>query len=235
MKIKQKLLGIAGFVMVLFLGLVMYPSTQVRADYIGAFQLKNGFAEEAMCSPGDQDGYYRMSLKSIRLAICKDVNVTSSNPSAAAVEYDRAEEVSTFRLIPRKKGVTRIKVTAIRNGKKVSCQGIIRVVEFKSPFQSLKVNGEDCSDEVTASSSTVNIKASKFRLNYKLRSGWKVSRLSGKIENTNQDGGGNKFTFRMIQKGKLVSLKDGYVLRVYLNVKNKKTGQTMTTMFVVNL
>ena len=39
----------------------------------------------------------------------------------------------------------------------------------------------------------------------------------------------------MIQKGKLVSLKDGYVLRVYLNVKNKKTGQTMTTMFVVNL
>ena len=146
MKIKQKLLGIAGFVMVLFLGLVMYPSTQVRADYIGAFQLKNGFAEEAMCSPGDQDGYYRMSLKSIRLAICKDVNVTSSNPSVAAVEYDRTEEVSTFRLIPRKKGVTRIKVTAIRNGKKVSCQGIITLVEFKKTIQTYKQNGEDCSE-----------------------------------------------------------------------------------------
>ena len=195
---------IYGTVMVLFLGLIAYPST-AKADI--TYGVKNGFKKTVSCSAVDRENGYFLSASNIP-AKAKKVKISLSKKSVGKVKSYGGGD---FVFYPKKAGKTKITITAVVKGKKVKCKGTINVVKFKQPFKSLKVDGKDYSNNIKGSEgSAVEVKSnkSKAKVELNLKSGWKVSKVyKGEKKMKNR---------------KSFTLKKGDGIGVY--VKNKKNN-----------
>lgn len=168
---KQKWMCI---VFLLFLGFsVVFPNITVKAkSEEGYIDIEKNFKQTITCSSADKKEGYFLGIDNVLPKNATEIKVTSSNKSVAGIR--KGKWGANFYLKPKKTGTTRVVVSAVVGTEKVNYTGTVKVVNFKNPFKTLKINGKNYSKQVKGSNNYIEIKKSKIKLNYKLKSGWKI-------------------------------------------------------------
>lgn len=119
-------------------------------------------------------------------------------------------EWGQFDFYPKKPGTTKVK---IKNGKKTKVTGTIKVVKFKQPFKTFKIDGKSYRKKVKSSHTVVSLNDSrlKAKIKYELKPGWKVTQV--------------RKDFSPVKKKRTYTLERGGMLDIYL--KNKKRGEEL--------
>lgn len=201
MKKGKKRLTILGLIMAMLIGVISYPALDVKAEEI---YVKNG--NKITLIKSAQDKLYTLYFTDVHGTVTK-VKASSSKKSVATVEYFG---YGLFYVRPKKAGSTKITINVIADGKKVTRKCTVKIVNFKQPFKSLKINGKSYTKKIKGSDNTIYTKTSKFKFNYKLNPGWKVVHAWG------------------YRGSKVVNLKSGKTYsqsEVRMSLKNKKTGE----------
>lgn len=201
--------------------LVLFPAACASADDI--IYVQNNFKETVVHSSSKYDKSRMFYVEGIYGNKIRNVKVTSSNKSVATVKKSGTD---LFKLMPKKAGSTKVTVTAVVNNKRVKVQGTFKVVDFQNPFTVLKVGGKGYASKVKSSNNYFTIRTSKSRikLNYKLKSNWKlISSSAYGIDSLGSSGSAK------VRNGSTYTLKKGENLMVYMSLKNKKNGVVITT------
>ncbi len=208
-KINKKFLGLF---IVLFLGIFMCTGITTKAG--GGEPVKNGFKKTIVLSATDKkNGYWYIANAPNEI---KNVKVKTSKKSVATVKN---AGYGMFGVYPKKAGKTTVTVTGVCNGKKFKCKGTIKVVKFQRPFKTFKIDGKSYLKKVKSGVNYIQMttKKSEVKFNYKMKSGWKVSKVYVN---------GKKVKFK---NGKKISLGQDGLVCVAMVMKNKKTGATIET------
>lgn len=223
---KRKL---AEIIAIFFLIIVMYPGVAVKAEILGDLNnLKNGFNKTIVYTETNKNGYYLVDLKNMPSFYCKKFKASTTDKTVATVKYSKSED--SFLIYPQKSGTANITFSAVRNNKKLTCKGKIKVVKFTNPFKNLKINGKNYSERVKNAYNNITIKnkASRAVINYKLASDWKVTNTNMRIVTGNDSSIDIKF-----KKGKVYSMQKGNLF-LDLILKNKKDGTEIKTSLFIN-
>lgn len=213
---RRKHIAIIGIIMALIIGFVPYPASEVKAD--PSMSVKNGEKKTLINSAMDRKEGYYIYFSDMPDSVNK-IKVSTSKKSVAAI---KKLGYGMFTVKPKKAGTTKVTVTGTADGKKITRKCTIKIVNFKQPFKSLKIDGKNYSKKVKSSGNGIGVKTkkSKIKFSYKLNSGWKVvdARADGK----------------KVKNGKTYSLpiEERYV-GIELYVKNKKTGEMVAVWATV--
>lgn len=208
----------------LALTLIWYSNVPVQAGYAGILgyeeNLKNGFQETVVYNPSDARSYYEVNAEGIYGHTCKNRKAVSADKKIATVKYSPTHQC--FLLMPKKTGTTKVTFSATRKGKKITCQGTVKVVKFQNPVQTLKVNGKNYAKEVKTTNTVLHIKSkdSKAAFQYKLRPDWKVESTYGEIMGEDIPLG----IYKGIKNKQTYSLQEGKLL-VSMTLKNSRRGE----------
>ena len=82
----------------------------------------------------DAQGYYEVNADGIYGHTCKNRKAASADKKIVTVKYSPAHQC--FLLTPKKTGTAKVTFSAVRKGKKVTCQGTVKVVKFQNPVKS---------------------------------------------------------------------------------------------------
>lgn len=206
------------------MALTLYPEVPVQAAYAGILgyeeNLKNGFRETVVYNPSDVRGYYEVNAEGIYGHTCKNRKAVSADKKIVTVTYSPTHQC--FLLTPKKTGTTKVTFSATRKGKKITCQGTVKVVKFQNPVKSLKINGKNYAKEIKTTNAVMHIKAenAKAVFRYKLQPGWKVESAYGEIMGENIPLG----IYKEIKSNETYSLQEGNLL-VRMTLKNSKRGE----------
>lgn len=214
---KQKIMGI---VLMLFLGFaVVFPSIKVRA--MGFINIEKNFKQTVTYSASDKKNGYMLGTYNVLPQNAKKIKVTSSKKSVAGIKKQKVQGgPPIFFLMPKKTGTTKVTVSAVVGKKTVKYTGTVKIINFKNPFKSLKINGKSYLKQVKGSDNRIHIKKSKMKLNYKLKSGWKIDwKETHGFKQTNVK---NNQTYTL-KKGSSSGI-------IMIHVKNKKTGEKISVI-----
>lgn len=214
---KQKMMGI---VLMLFLGFaVVFPSMKVRA--MGVIDIKKNFKQTVTYSASDKKNGYLLGTYNVLPQNAKKIKVISSKKSVANIKKQKVQGgPPIFFLMPKKTGTTKVTVSAIVGKKTVKYTGTVKIINFKNPFKSLKINGKSYLKQVKGSENLIHIKKSKVKLNYKLKPGWEIDLKS--IYGFKQTSVKNNQTYTL--------KKDAFAAHITIQVKNKKTGEKISVI-----
>lgn len=205
---RRKHLTTIGLILALVLSVVSYPALEVKAD--PSMGIKNGSKKTLINSAADRKEGYYIYFSDMPDSV-KKIKVSNSKKSIATIKYFG---YGMFTVKPKKAGTTKVTLTGTADGKKITRRCTIKIVNFKQPFKSLKIDGKDYRKKVKSSGNGIGVKTkkSKIKFNYKLNSGWKVV-------DAQTDG-------KKVKNGKTYSLPIGeQYVGIELYVKNKKTGE----------
>lgn len=205
-----------GLILALVLSFVTYPASEVKAD--GAIGIKNGAKKTLINSAADRKWGYELYFSDMPDNV-KKTKISVSRKSVAKVEYFGYK---MFAVTPKKTGTLKVTITGVVNGKKIMRKCTIKIVKFKQPFKSLKIDGKDYHKKVKSSGNGIDVrtKKSKIMFNYKLNSGWKV--VEARV--------GKK----KVKNGKTYSLPmNEEYMGIELYVKNKKTKEIVNVSITV--
>lgn len=219
--IRKRILGLLALC---FMALSLYPKVPVQAAYAGILgyeqNLKDGFRETIVYNPSDAQGYYEVNADGIYGHTCKNRKAVSSDKKIVTVKYSPVHQC--FLLTPKKTGTAKVTFSAVRKGKKVTCQGTVKVVKFQNPVKSLKINGKNYAKEIKTTNAVLHIKTKKptAAFHYKLQPGWKVESAYGEILGEDNPLG----IYREIKNKETYSLQEGNLL-IRMTLKNTKRGE----------
>ena len=200
--------------------LVLFPAACASAD--DTIYVQNNFKETVVHSSAKYDKSRLVYVDGFYGNKVRNVKVTSSNKSVATV---KKSGTNLFKLMPKKAGSTKVTFTAVVDNKRVKVQGTFKVVDFQNPFTVLKVGGKGYASKVKSSNNyfTIRTSKSKIKLNYKLKSNWKlISSSAYGIDSLGSSGSAK------VRNGSTYTLKKGENLMVYMSL-NKKNGVVITT------
>ncbi len=226
MKTKKRNWKIYGLIMVLLLELFILPAPEAKADLY--YTLENGGKLTLVSSAADRKNGYETAFTDLPFdGLQGKPKITSSKKSVAKIKNEGG---GLFVIMPKKAGTTKIKLTAKVNGKKVTRKATIKIVKFKQPFKTLKIGGKNCIKKVNQSYNMANIKTdkSKIKLNYKLKSGWKVL-YSSAYKQGSYTGKSIK-----VKNGAAFPLGDNETYVISMSLRNKKTGEEISVLFNVS-
>ena len=223
MKAKKRNWKIYGLIMVLLLELFILPVPEAKADLY--YTLENGGNLTLVNSAADRKYGYEMAFTDVSLYGVKP-KIISSKKSVAKIKNNGG---GLFTVIPKKAGTTKIKLTATVNRKKITRKATIKIVKFKQPFKTLKINGKNYTKKIKQSNNMTTIKTdkSKVKLNYKLKSDWKV------LYSSFYNQGDYSVNTPKVKNGSTFSLDVNDTLIISMTLRNKKThGEIMVSFNV---
>lgn len=213
MKNQRKKLAVLAFV--LFLGfMMMFPVTAGAGGFI---EVGDGLKQTIVLSPSDKKEGYLLETYHVLPADAEKVKVVSSKKSVACVENQGG---GVFYVFPKKTGTTDITVSAVSGKERLRWKVTVKVKKFKNPFKTFKINDRNCLKKIKGSDNYIHIKNSKVKLDYKLKSGWKIFWSGSK--------GLTKKTVKNHKTYTLKKKKDFGELSVW--VENKKSGERITVL-----
>ena len=167
-------------ILLAFVMLSVLPVQRAKADDF--LDVKNNFKESVVYSAynkGYKYFFYIYDINNSAGITIKQIKVVSSNKSVATVE--NVGNGFSFSLCPKKPGTTKITWTGIVDGKKIKRTGKVTVFNFQNPFSKLKVGGRNYLSKMKGRHNYIEIESDKseVKLEYKLKSGWKVIGSSG--------------------------------------------------------
>lgn len=220
-----------GLWMALFM-VCLFPQICAKADFQKT-TVKNNFTKVLIYSGKYADPVTEPWVFDVNnLVKMKKVTVSSSQKSVVTVKKltdntgafgGTAGETACWCLQaePRKAGTSKITIECTNaRGKKVTYKGTIKVVKFVNPFKTLKIDGKSYLSKIKGDNCDIKVKskAKKFKLNFKLKSGWKLIGTP-KFEYFSDSGYKSVGAFK---NGKTYKLNKGDTY-VALDLKNSKT------------
>ena len=179
MKKLKKMLLTAAVVMTFAICLVPAMTTNADGFTTDDF-VQNGFRKTLAdvpktCPAPKEEHAWHIALKADNKA--KILSVKSSNSKVASIGKAFYKPFTDIFITPKKPGTTKITIVAKTGGKQITCKGTVTVVKFEKPFTKLKIEGKDYLKEIKCGSTyylDVDTKKDGLKLEYKLRSGWKI-------------------------------------------------------------
>lgn len=206
MKNKRNYRKTAVLILLLLFGILLCPAeteagnnATLGAD--GQIYIKNNFKKTLVYSAKDRKKGYLFE---------SHVNKGKVKLSNKSVGKASSCKRGQFDFYPKKPGTTKVK---IKSGKKTKTVGTIKVVKFKQPFKSFKIDGKSYRKQVKSSQTyiSVNDSRSKIKVKYELKPGWKVAFVRKNLSSC--------------KKKKAYTLSRGGMLDIC--VKNKKRGEEL--------
>lgn len=134
---RRKHLTTIGLILALVLSFVSYPALEVKAD--PSMGIKNGSKKTLINSAADRKEGYYIYFSDMPDSV-KKIKVSNSKKSIATIKYFG---YGMFTVKPKKAGTTKVTLTGTADGKKIMRRCTIKIVNFKQPFKSLKIDGKD--------------------------------------------------------------------------------------------
>ena len=186
-KLKKMLLTA---VLMMAFSVCLIPAMTANADgFITDDFVKNGFKKTLVnvpqtCSASKEDHAWHIALKIDDKA--KILSVKSSNSKVASIGKRFYKPFTDIFITPKKPGTTKITIVAKTGGKQVTCKGTVTVVKFEKPFTKLKIGGKSYLNKIKCGALCnldIHTKKNGLKLEYKLRSGWKIKSVNFTNEN----------------------------------------------------
>jgi hypothetical protein len=158
----------------------------------------------------------------------KSFSVTSSKPSVLKVGKQKGFGPYGWWMEPLKAGKSKITLKYKSSGRTRSVSAIFQVRNYPDPFEYIKINGKKV--DLKKGQSNLFLEGyskNSIAINYKLKSGWKVTGLGGdRIK-------GDEWMECTWKKNKALSLKGFDAADLIIDLKNTSSGTTCSFEIVV--
>lgn len=166
----------------------------------------------------------------------ENVKAVSDNGKVLTVvkiRHERQTSLVHLDVKVRKAGTAKVRLTGTVNGKKVTNTTTVKVVKYKNPIVSFKLNTKDYASKFKATAGVYTTKKSpgKYKISCKAATGWKIKKIIGiRIKSEDDTDIGE---YKNVKNNSIVNIKKGQAFDICVELYNKKLKMTENISIVI--